>query len=109
MDGRAIPAAHVHDEWDRTRVEYSVERYKLDFGPLEDKRRAVWAECWNRIKEYQMELELYHRDKNNVIARESYKKAMKHLRELADEKRELSAVAVACIRSSGDPRVSHIV
>jgi hypothetical protein len=38
MEGRAVPAAHVTDDWERARVEYSVERYNLDFPPLMDKR-----------------------------------------------------------------------
>jgi uncharacterized protein (TIGR02646 family) len=56
VEGRAIPTASVHDEWERDRVKYSIERYNLDFGPLMDKRKAVWAECWSRIQEYLQEL-----------------------------------------------------
>lgn len=37
VEGRAIPAAHLTDEWEKARVEYSVERYNLDFPPLVDK------------------------------------------------------------------------
>jgi hypothetical protein len=109
MEGRAVPAAHVHDDWERTRVEYSVIRYNLEFGPLMDKRKIVWAECWNRIKEYQSELELYHRNKENPIARQGYKNAMKQLKDLILEEKELSAVARACFQSCGDERVTHIL
>jgi hypothetical protein len=70
---------------------------------------AVWAECWNRIQEYLQELAIYHADKTNVIARDRSKQALKRVRELMHEKRELSAVARACVLSSGDPRVTGIL
>jgi len=81
----------------------------LDFPPLMDKRKAVWAECWNCVQEYLKELALYHGDKTNVIARDRSKQAIKRVRELMHEDRELSAVARACILSSGDPRVTGIL
>ena len=42
VEGRAIPAAHLTDAWEKARVEYSVERYNLVFPPLMDKRKVVW-------------------------------------------------------------------
>jgi hypothetical protein len=109
VEGRAIPAAHLTDAWEKARVEYSVERYNLDFPPLMDKRKVVWAECWNRVQEYLKELATYHADKTNVIARDRSKQALKRVRELMHEERELSAVARACVLSSGDPRVTGIL
>ena len=109
MEGCPIPAAYLTDAWEIERVKYSVERYNLDFPPLMDKRKAVWAECWNRIQEYLKELTTYRADKTNVIARDRYKQALKRVRELMHEKRGLSAVARACILSSGDPRVTGIL
>jgi hypothetical protein len=67
-----------------------------------DKHKALWAECWNRIQEYLKELETYHADKTNGIARDRSKQALKRVRELMHEKRELSTVARACVLSSGD-------
>ena len=55
-------------------------------------------------QEYLKELATYHADKTNVIARDRSKQALKRVRELMREDRELSAVARACILSSGDPR-----
>lgn len=109
LEGRAIPAAHIADAWERGRVEYSVERYNLDFPPLMDKRKAVWAECWDRIQDYLNELGLYHTDKTNMVAKDRYKQAAKRVRELMSEKRELSAVARACVLSTGDPRVQGLL
>ena len=109
MEGRAIPAAHITDAWEKARVEYSVERYNLDFPPLMDKRKAVWAECWNRIQEYLNELATYRRDKGNVIARDRFKQAAGRVREMMREKQELSAVARACVLSAGDPRLMGLL
>jgi hypothetical protein len=109
LEGRAIPAAHLTDAWEKERVAYSVERYNLDFPPLMDKRKTVWADCWHCVQEYLKELTTYHKDKTNVIARDRYKQALKRVRDLMHEHRELSAVARACILSSGDPRVIGIL
>ncbi len=109
MEGRAIPAAHLTDTWERARVEYSVERYNLDFPPLMDKRKAVWAECWNCVQEYLKELATYHADKPNVIARDRSKQALNRVRQLIREGRELWAVTRAYILSSGDPRLTGIL
>jgi hypothetical protein len=109
MEGRAIPAAYLTDAWEKERVEYSVERCNLDFLPLMDKRKAVWAECWSRVQEYLQELETYQNDEKNAIARDRFKQALKRVRELMREDQELSAVARACVLSSGDPRVTGIL
>jgi hypothetical protein len=105
VQGRAIPAPHITDDWERARVAYSVERYNLDFPPLMDKRKVVWAECWDRIREDRDELAKYQADKANLIARDRYKQAVKHVRAMMREEKELSAVARACVLSSGDSRV----
>ena len=106
MVGEAIPAAHVTDAWERSRVTYSVDRYNLDFPPLVDKRKTVWAECWNRIQEYQRELSLYKKDPTNAVARIGVKQAAKSIREMMTPEKELSSVARACVASSGDPRIT---
>lgn len=105
LEGRAIPAANITDAWEKMRVEYSVERYNLDFPPLMDKRKVVWAECWNRVQEYLKELAFYHSDKTNVIAKDRFKQAARKIRELMREEKELSAVTRACLLSAGDPRL----
>lgn len=104
IEGHAVAAPHVTSEWEQMRVAYSVERYNLDFPPLMDKRKAVWAECWNRIEEYRYELSLYHRDQTNTVARDRVKQAAKSLRTMIKGEQELSAVARACLVSTGDSR-----
>ncbi len=109
LEGHAVAAPHVDDEWEKIRVEYSVERYNLNFPPLMDKRRAVWAECWNRVEEYRRELNLWMRDPGNVIARDRFRQAARHLRAMIREDQELSAVARACMESAGDPRIDGLL
>lgn len=109
IEGRAVAAPHVTDQWEKARVRYSVERYNLDFPPLMNKRKAVWAECWNSIQEYRRELVLYQQDPKNLIARDRLKQAAKRVRVLLKEDRELSAVARACVESAGDPRVKGLL
>lgn len=109
MEGRAVPSAQLTDDWERERVEYSVKRYNLDFPPLMDKRKIVWSECWSRIEEYLRELARYRDDKDNVLARDRFKQAAKQVRALMDERSELSAVARACVLSTGDPRVQGLL
>jgi hypothetical protein len=105
FEGNALPAADVASSWDRERVTYSVQRCKLDFPPLASKRKLVWAECWNRIEEYRRDLAVYHENPTNDVARHAYTQALKAVRGMMQSDVELSAVARACVMSSGDPRV----
>jgi uncharacterized protein (TIGR02646 family) len=109
LEGRAIPAPHVTDAWEKARVTCSVDRYNLDFPPLMDGRKTVWAECWNRLQEYLSEVARYQREPTNVIAKDRLKQAAKRVRELIREDREFSAVARACVESAGDPRVAGLL
>jgi len=109
LEGHAVAAPHVNDVWETTRVEYSVERYNLDFPPLMDKRKTVWSECWNRVEEYRRELALCRKDPTNDVARDRVKQAAKHVRAMMREEQELSSVARACVLSTGDPRVAGLL
>ena len=107
--GDAIPAPHVMDVWERERVIYSVERCKLDYPPLTDRRKTVWGECWSQIQIYLAELARYQADPTNVIAKECFKIAVRRIRALIREDKEFSSVARACILSSGDQRVTSLL
>ncbi|MCT0247377.1 hypothetical protein [Synechococcus sp. CS-205] len=106
IEGHAIPAPHINNDWERSRVEYSVERYNLDFPPLMDKRKTVWAECWNRVQEYRRELCMCEKDPTNAVACDRVKQAAKRIRVMMREEQELSAVARACVQSTGDERLA---
>lgn len=109
VDGRAVPNPSITDEWERLRVTYSVERYNLDFPPLMDKRKVIWNECWQHIQKYIDELGKYQRDRSNVIAKEGFKREAGNIRKLINADQELSAVARACILSTGDSRLRNLL
>jgi uncharacterized protein (TIGR02646 family) len=109
VQGTALPAPHVTDDWEKARVEYSIEKLRLDFPALEGRRKMIWAECWGRAQEYIDELAKYHAKKSNVIARDRYKRAAKHLLAMIQADSELSMVARACLESSGDLRLKHLL
>ncbi|MEW6210939.1 MAG: hypothetical protein AB1631_21420 [Acidobacteriota bacterium] len=110
VEGRAIPAPSIDDEWDKLRVTYSVKRLNLDFPPLMDKRKTVWNACWTRIQEYRDELAKYHASGGkNLIALNQFKEKARAIREMLRETEELSAVARACVLSAGDPRLAGLL
>lgn len=109
LEGKAIPAPDLNDEWDRKRVEYSVKRYNLDFGPLEAKRKIVWSNCWTHIQQYRQELQRLNDDATNSIARNQVKEKAKTIRDMLEADKEFSAVARACVLSSRDPRVVRLL
>lgn len=109
IEGRAVPNPNIIDDWELLRVKYSVERYNLDFPPLMEKRKTVWNDCWQHIQSYLDELGKYHRDKTNVIAKAGFKREAGNIRKLLKAERELSAVARACILSTGDARVTGLL
>lgn len=109
LEGKASPASGL-DTWDQTRVDYSVQRYNLNFGPLEDKRKVVWNDCWNHIEQYRSELRYVSQSGgNNPCAHTLLKEKAKAIREMVKAEKELSAVARACVLSSGDPRITRLL
>lgn len=109
FDGAVVPSPHVDDAWELERVSESVTRYKLDFPPLEDKRKAVWADCWQALERYLAELGRYHEDPGNETARAGVKDAARRVRQMIRADAELSSVARACILSSGSPRAMDLL
>ena len=109
VEGTARAAPGVTDPWELERVAFSVERLKLDFGPLQDKRKVVWAECWTKIETYLDELAKYHADQHNHFARAGVKQAVRDIRKMIEPDKELSAVARACVLAFPDIRVARVL
>ena len=109
VEGRAIPNPNITDEWELQRVKHSIERFELDFPMLMEKRKTVWSDCWQHIQSYLDELGKYHRDKNNVIAKAAFKREAGDIRKLLGADKEFSAVARACILSTGDDRLRGLL
>jgi uncharacterized protein (TIGR02646 family) len=109
VEGHARAAAHLPAGWERDRAECSIERLTLDFPPLMDKRRLLWAECWRRIRSYLEELALVDADPNNPVAHTQVRNAASDIRKMLTPSAELSAIARACIVGTGDPRVTALL
>lgn len=109
IEGNARPATGVKDDWELARVEYSIDKLKLGFGPLADKRKVVWSECWTKIEAYLDELSKYNADRENQYARASFKNAARDIRAMIQDDKELSAVARACVLAHPDERMANIV
>lgn len=106
VTGDAIPAPYVDNAWERSRVEYSIDRYNLNFEALVIKRRQIWSECWRHIEDYRQELAAYSKDSSKLIARDRAKGAAREIRKMLREDQELSAVARACLLSANDSRLN---
>lgn len=107
--GNAIKDPEVTDPWETERVSYSVNRLKLnDYPPLVDKRKIVWNECWNLIKEYWFNLNIYN-ETRSPIAKEQFKEKALQIRSMLQPDKEFSGVARACVESSGDPRLRGLL
>lgn len=109
MAGEAIPDADVTDEWELRRVEYTITRCNLQFGPLVDKRKVVWGECWRRVQDFLRERQKWLSDRNNLVAKHAFQTAAENVRVMMRENEELSAVARACVESAGDRRLSALL
>lgn len=106
VEGKAVPAPGIDNEWDKKRVNYSIQRCNLDFNPLVEKRKTVWNDCWNHIKQYREEIaKSAESGVNNPIARQMTKEKAKAIREMVKQDKELSSVARACVISTGDSRI----
>jgi len=91
-------------------VTYSIERYNLDFPQLMDSRKVVWDACWQQIQQYKRELSRVKTANGiNSIAHYGAKERAKAIREMTYADKQFSAVARACILSTGDPRVIRIL
>ena len=109
QDGEAIASPFINNDWERCRAETSIERYKLDYDPLVQKRKVLWGECHRRIAQYCHELARYQKDPTNPIARHAMKEAAKQVRKLLGDDVEFSAVARACVLFEGDERVKKLL
>ena len=106
FEGTAEPHPQLGQGWDRGRVQISINRYELNFGPLADRRKVVWGECWRLIQKYREELgRLDASDGQSAIARSHLKESSRAIRAMIREDSELSSVARTCVASTGDPRL----
>ena len=96
--GKLVPSEDVED-WDKERVEKTRDILNLDFYPLKEARRKVWAKCWRIIKDYQ-KLIKESEGQISVTKREKIKSFFNALRGMIEFDVELSSVAIECLRHS---------
>ncbi len=106
-EGKPIPADDS-EAWDKQRVEYSIERYKLDYDPLNQQRKTVWITAISLINEYSKHKKEANRTGSaaaNKLADDKLKQVMKMLRKDSP----YSMAAVASLHSTGVPAIQRLV
>ena len=98
MEGKAIPSDHC-GEWDKQRVEVTVEKLKLYHGPLEEARREVWNICNRLINECENLAIKFHASPS-ATKKQRIKDIRKELRKMIAFNAEFSRVAIACLENS---------
>jgi hypothetical protein len=96
--GEAIPASGL-DEWNRLRVEVSIQRFKLDFDKLELMRKDVWDTCTillNEIQNLMLENAKYPSARKTTQVEEK----MEILASYTHRNKVCSSVAIACLQKS---------
>jgi hypothetical protein len=95
-EGKAIPVPTITDDWQKRRVEYSIEKLKLnEHPPLADERRKVWQKLSNEIKDYYEAKSKCSR--KNPVAMNNLQRACKNIRKMLNKESPLSSVAKWCI------------
>lgn len=107
-EGKAIPAPGT-SAWEQARVMQTVKRLKLNqHEPLAEERRKVWQKVNNLIRDFATAKE-HCRAGNNPGAHAKLRDVGLRVREMADPKAELSAVARWCVLLRNDPQLSRLV
>jgi uncharacterized protein (TIGR02646 family) len=111
LEGKPLPAPDNNlTPWDHARAEYTITRCQLeDYPPLNEKRKVVWEDCWNAIQEYRSYLHLGATDPTDSLARDRANQAAARILKKVQATEEFSAVARACVLSSGDSRVTRLL
>lgn len=99
--GNAEPEAGVID-WKLERVNFSIERYKLNDSRLCRRRKVIWQTCRDLLAEYQNKAKMAD-DTGSAKNRGEAQTILKTLREMLMPEKEFSSVARICLMRSGDP------
>jgi len=107
-EGNAIPAPEA-DDWEKERVNVSIERLKLnDHDALPDERRRVWDTVQNAIEAY-LDAKSKYRAGINPAPAEKAEEKLRQIRAMTKENAELSQVALWCVRFHDDPKLLRLV
>jgi hypothetical protein len=106
-EGKPV-AADDSEGWDKNRVDYSIDRYKLDYDPINQQRKTIWITARSLINEwskYKKEENLTGSASAKALANEKLGQIIKMLGREAP----YSMVAVASLHSTGDPAIQRLV
>ena len=102
FDEHGVPAARSGiGAWEKARVDFTIERMKLDFGPLVDERKQVWQRCVRLIGDFLSHQTRYNSATGGIASSEGMKAALRELREMIKPESPLSSTAAECLRKSG--------
>lgn len=107
-EGKVVPLANSTD-WDRERVEKTVQRLKLnEHVPLCEERRKIWQRVDSLIADYEKAKSRLGSGVNPA-AKQQIRDLRARLRGMTDRNAELSSVARWCIQVRNDPQVSRLI
>lgn len=87
------------DDWNRSRAEESIKRYKLrDHEPLMEARREVWSRCVREVNLCQNLMNDLSKQPS-ATSKEAVRQQMLRLREMVAFEAEFSATACECLRT----------
>ncbi|WP_339687711.1 hypothetical protein [uncultured Pseudoalteromonas sp.] len=106
--GNAIPAPKSSD-WERLRVEQTIERLKLnEHADLAEARRKVWQRVCFEIEQYEISKTRCCQG-GNPGARQKMKNHGQNIRNLTSNEAELSSVAKWCVFFREDAQLARLV
>lgn len=104
--GNAVPEAGLSD-WKEKRVDYSIERYKLNDDRLCRRRKLVWMTCRGLLAEYQNKAKKAD-ETGSAKNRGEAQSILKNLRDMIKQDKEFSSVAKTCLLRSSDPIAQQV-
>lgn len=107
-EGKAISAPGIL-EWDKQRVEVTIERLKLsEHALLSEERRKVWQRMTLEINQYQHFMSRCQAG-DNLVAKEKVRAHLKKILEMVMESEELSSVAKWCVWFRHDEMLTNLI
>lgn len=107
-EGNAIPSPEAN-EWERERVNVSIERLKLnEHDALPQERRRIWQVVSKAIEEY-LEAKSKYRPGINPTPKEKMEAKCREIYLMTRSEAELSSVAFWCVRFRNKPELLKLI
>ena len=108
-EGKVIPHPVIVDNWEKRRVEVSVERLKLnEHAPLTEARRKIWQEMSKNIEEY-YEYKKKCTGTNHAVMKQKLSDVCRKIKKMTKEEEILSSVAKWCILFRNDQQLNNLI